>query len=132
MDAPDKNSSARQAWIREEQADRKRLGMAGLGITLLLCMMLVLSVVAWSTSAQSGECDGFGLELGVGVHARGWDAPEYTTLNPLGIVELSYRNGRARFVLSHASSMEGFPRVFDSPSEDGYGANVASVRWALW
>ena len=102
----------------------------GFLLTVILSAVCVLAVLA--THAEAGECDGFGLELGIGAHDPAIDGPEYTTPNALGIVELSYRNGRARFVLSHTSSLAGFPYVFDSPGEDGYGANVASVRWSLW
>ena len=131
MDAPtDKNTSARQRWIQHEQRRMNRARWRGvLQVVAVWCVFVAVLITG---VAHASECDGFGVEVGVGAHARGWDAPEYTTRNPLGTIELSYKRGRARFVLSHTSSLEGFPAVWDSPHEYGYGNNTASVRWALW
>ena len=80
------------------------------------------------------ECiaEGFYTEIGLGVHDPAIDGPEYTTTNPLGIVAVGWESSKWKIQLEHTSSLEGFPRVFDSPSEDGYGSNVLSVRYRLF
>ena len=138
MDAPDKGTSARRAWIQQEarrqeyRRKSRRIWLAMGSICVLWMALIVALSVVGMRAVHAGECDGFHAEVGIGVHAKSWDAPDYTTPNPLGMVELSYKYGRARWVLSHTSSLQGFPAVWDSPDEYGYGANVASMRWALW
>ncbi len=77
------------------------------------------------------ECvpDGMVFEVGIGAHNPAIDGPEYITQNPLGIAAVRYYHGPFVYALEHTSSLEGFPKVFDSPNEHGYGANVLSVRY---
>lgn len=99
---------------------------------------LLLWVAAWAVlvllgsilqRAEACEPHGLAFEAGIGVHDPGFDGPEYTTRNPLGILEARYHAGPFVWAFTHTSSLEGFPAVFDSPNEHGYGSNVLSVRW---
>ena len=138
----DMNTSERRRWIeqqqktleRENRRDRAEIRAAWLKIGAgLLAWLVIMAGGLYAAFADAAECgDGFRLEVGIGAHPRGLDGPEYTTLNPLGIIAARYQLGRFAFTFDHYSSMEGFPRVFDSPHEYGYGANVAGVRWRIW
>lgn len=90
---------------------------------------LALCVAAGGLEAHAAECDGWSLEAGIEAHAAGLSAPDYTTPNPLGVVALRHTAGPWVVELSHTSSLQGFPRVFDSPDEDGYGINALSLRY---
>lgn len=99
-------------------------------LLLWLCAWLVLTVLAAIIQeAHACEPQGFALEAGIGAHDPGIDGPEHSTRNPLGIVEARYHAGPWVFAFTHSSSLEGFPAVFDSPSEHGFGSNVLSVRY---
>lgn len=106
---------ARRAWCRMGGRQNWRGGIA-LGLLLALGGLDVRAA-------------GWAIEAGIGAHVPGWSAPDYTTPNPLGIVELRREAGPWVFTLSHTSSLQGFPAVFDSPDEDGYGINQASMRY---
>lgn len=100
---------------------------------MMLLAASMLAVALFPQSVAAAECgDGLRLEVGIGVHDPGIDGPEYTTRNPLGIVAARYHQGPWVFSFEHSSSLEGFPAVFDSPHEYGYGANVLSVRYGWW
>lgn len=111
----------------------RRERRAALIARMMMAALLVLSLVLISAPLWAAECgSGIRLEVGIGAHDSGIDGPEYTTKNPLGIVAARYHTGPWVFSFEHTSSLEGFPAIFDSPSEYGYGANVLSLRYGWW
>lgn len=98
-------------------------------LVLALVATAVLSTLLAFCSLAKAE--GLSFALGLGVHAERLSAPDYTTPNPLGIAELRYTDGPLEYSLEHSSSLQGFPKVFSSPDENGYGINRATVRWRL-
>lgn len=102
-----------------------------------------LIVIALACMAQPAlaECTytGWTLEFGIGAHDVSIDGPEYTTPNMLGNVELRYTTHPMKAwpymsgiaSVSHTSSLRGFPDVWNSPGEDGYGANVLWLKGSI-
>ena len=72
-------------------------------------------------------------QLGAGVYDRDSASPDITTPNPLGYIgagigydfnkSLTMRGG-----YEHFSSLQGFPEVWNSPDEDGYGFNGFVIK----
>lgn len=93
-------------------------------LLLLFCLLVPTQILACGKN-------GFSFEFGVGVHDPSIDGPEYITPNFLAMGDLRYTQGPFIVSLAHTSSLRGFPKVWDSPGEDGYGANVLSVRYKL-
>lgn len=108
---------ARRAFCRHT-APSTRYGVG-------LAAVLVLTGLSANSKATCVDA----LEFKLGVHAASLSAPDYTTPNPLGIIEYRRECGSWVVALSHTSSLQGFPAVFDSPGEDGYGINQLSVGY---
>lgn len=89
----------------------------------------MLSACCVCATSYAHDKDGFEFEIGAGLHSESLDGPEYTTKNPLGIVAVKYNIDSWVVGLEHASSLQGFPDVFNSKDEHGYGANTLSVRY---
>lgn len=88
--------------------------------------------VLFSGPAQAGGVFVYG-HLGVGVHDPAFDGPEVTTSNPLGAAGFGVGMDLSETVeikagYEHFSSLRGFPDVFDSPGEDGYGFNGLVIK----
>lgn len=124
----------RRRWVRCYgagcRADRAQRRRDCIGAVVLF----VLGVLLGGLSAQVIGCEsaGFSVHAGIGAHAKGLSAPDYVTPNPIGLIEARYTRGRYEWSLSHRSSLQGFPAVFDSPDEGGYGVNMVEFRVRLW
>lgn len=111
--------------LQEIERRRRRRDL----VLWLAAWCILVGLAALLQTAQACEPHGFALEFGIGAHDPAIDGPEYTTPNALGIIEARYHSGPLVFAFTHTSSLQGFPAVFDSPDEQGYGANVLSVRY---
>lgn len=120
---------SRQDWSNHFERRQRREKWL---IRFLVIGYLALTIggILWALPALA-DCDGLSLDIGIGAHDPAIDGPEYTTRNALGIIEARYQAGPWAGVLSHTSSLEGWPAVWNSEHEHGYGANVLSVRYTF-
>ena len=100
-------------------------------VVVLLAILIAIIVFAPAYSAEGGNGAYLFGGVGIGRYSQDMGAPEITTPNPIGQVTagLGYsfpHNFDGRLQFEHWSSLEGFPRFWDSPNEHGDGFN------ALW